>query len=202
MLRELRPAAPVRPVHLDDTIERDLRLDSLSRVELVLRIEHAFGVRLPERLATAARTPRDLLDAIARAEPGTGATPLPPVAAPLAEPVAGTPEHASTIIEAFRWHLERHPDREHITLIEGDETLETISYARLWADAGEVARGLTAAGIGRGDAVALMLPTSSAFFQVFLGAMRVGAVPVPMYPPLRLWCLLLAGLPLVVGGAA
>ena len=66
MLRELRPEAPMRPVRLDDRIDRDLGLDSLSRVELVLRIEHAFGVHLPERLATAARTPRDLLDAIAK----------------------------------------------------------------------------------------------------------------------------------------
>jgi acyl carrier protein len=185
MLGELRPGAPIRTVHLDDRIERDLGLDSLSRLELVLRIEHAFGVRLPERLAAAARTPRDLLDAIAQAEPTTGDVPLPPVPRPLPQPVAGTPEGATTIIEAFRWHLEHHPDREHITLIEGDETLETISYARLWTDAGEVARGLTAAGVARGDTVALMLPTSSAFFQVFLGAMRIGAVPVPMYPPLR-----------------
>jgi len=185
MLRELRPAAPIGPVHLDDRIERDLGLDSLSRVELVLRIEHAFGIRLPERLATAARTPRDLLDAIAQAEPATGVVPLPPMPAPLPEPVVGTPEAATTIVEAFCWHLERHPDREHITLIEGDETQETISYARLWADAGEVARGLTAAGVGCRDTVALMLPTSSAFFRVFLGAMRIGAVPVPMYPPLR-----------------
>ncbi len=185
MLRELRPGAPIQPVHLDDRIERDLGLDSLSRVELVLRIEHAFGIRLPESLATAARTPRDLLDAIAQAEPATGAIPLPPMPTPRPEPVVGTPEAAATIIEAFRWHLERHPDREHITLIEGDEKLETISYARLWADAGEVACGLAAVGISRGDTVALMLPTSSAFFQVFLGAMRVGAIPVPMYPPLR-----------------
>lgn len=185
MLRELRPGAPLQPVHLDDRIERDLGLDSLSRVELVLRIEHAFGIRLPERLATAARTPRDLLDAIAQAEPAAGVVPLPPVPVPLPEPIVGTPEVAATIIEAFRWHLERHPDREHITLIEGDEALDTISYARLWADAGEVARGLTAEGVGQGDAVALMLPTGSAFFQVFLGVMRIGAVPVPMYPPLR-----------------
>ena len=185
MLHELRPAAPIRLVHLDDTIERDLGLDSLSRVELVLRIEHAFGIRLPERLATAARTPRDLLEAIAQAEPAAGAGPLPSAASPPPEPVVGTPEAAATIVDAFRWHLERHPDREHITLIEGDETLETLSYARLWAGAGEVARGLTEAGIGRGDTVALMLPTCSAFFEVFLGAMRIGAVPVPMYPPLR-----------------
>jgi acyl carrier protein len=185
MLHELRSAPPSRTVHLDDSIERDLGLDSLSRVELVLRIEHAFGIRLPERLATAARTPRDLLDAIEQAEHTTDVVSLPPVPAPPPEPVVGIPEAAATVIDAFRWHLDRHPDREHITLIESDEALETLSYARLWAGAGEIACGLTAAGLGRGDTVAIMLPTCSAFFEVFLGAMRIGAIPVPMYPPVR-----------------
>ncbi len=185
MLHELRPSAPPRAVHLGDSIERDLGLDSLSRVELVLRVERAFGVRLPEPLAAAARTPRDVLEAIAKAEPVSGAVALPPAPPPPPEPVAGTPEDAATILDAFRWHLERHPEREHITLLDGDETLGTISYVRLWADAQEAARGLAALGIGHNDAVALMLPTSSAFFQAFLGTMLVGAVPVPMYPPVR-----------------
>ncbi len=185
MLRELRPEAALPSVGLDDRIERDLGLDSLSRVELMLRIERAFGVRLPERLAAAARTPRDLLDAIAKAERGPRSVQLARTPARLPQPVVGTPENASTIIEAFCWHLAHHPEREHIRLIDGDETLETLSYGQLWAAAGEVARGLRAAGIVRGDAVALMLPTGSAFFQAFLGAMRIGAVPVPLYPPLR-----------------
>jgi 1-acyl-sn-glycerol-3-phosphate acyltransferase len=185
MLHELRPGATVPPVHLDDSIERDLALDSLSRAELRLRIERSFGVRLPEALATSARTPRELLEAIAAAQPESQAVPL--AAAPFAspEPVAGTPERAGTMIEAFQWHVERHPDRQHIALLEGDEIHDTLTYAQLWEAAGEVAQGLVARGLKRGDTVALMLPTSSAFFQAFLGAMRIGAVPVPMYPPLR-----------------
>ncbi|HTR58176.1 MAG TPA: AMP-binding protein [Casimicrobiaceae bacterium] len=185
MLRELRPAAPLQPAHLDDSIERDLALDSLSRAELLLRIERSFGIRLPERLATTARTPRDLLAAIAAAEPGAPVLALPPTSPPAPEPVEGTPEHAKTMVEAFLWHVERHPERDHIMLLEGDEIRETLSYARLWEGAGEVAKGLAVRGVSRGDAVALMLPTGSAFFQAFLGAMRIGAVPVPMYPPLR-----------------
>src|SRR5690348_15114343 len=76
MLRELRPAAAAPEVRLDDTIERDLGLDSLSRTELALRIERAFDVRLPEQAALTARTPRELLNAIARAR----RIPLPAVA--------------------------------------------------------------------------------------------------------------------------
>ena len=185
MLQELRPRAALQRVSLDDSIERDLALDSLSRAELMLRIERTFGVRLPDRLAMAARTPRDLLRAIAVAPRPSGRAPLP--AAPIAppEPVEGAPEHARSIVEAFLWHVERHPDRDHITLLEGDEVRETLTYERLWEAAGEVAQGLAAHGVGKGDAVALMLPTGSAFFEACLGAMRIGALPVPMYPPVR-----------------
>ena len=43
-LAELHPgAAWIRPVKLDSALERDLGLDSLSRVELAVRIERAFG---------------------------------------------------------------------------------------------------------------------------------------------------------------
>ena len=185
MLRELRPAGSAPSPGLDDSIERDLGFDSLSRAELVLRIERGFAVRLPEDLAASAGTLRDLLDAVRRGEPRSGASPPPPVPTPPPAPIAGTPEAALTIVEAFRWHVERHPEREHITLLAGDEIRESMSYGRLWADAGAVAAGLAVQGIGAGDAVAIMLPTGSAFFQAFLGAMRVGAVPVPMYPPLR-----------------
>ncbi len=101
------------------------------------------------------------------------------------EGVAGTPSDATTILEAFRWHLDRHPDREHITLLDGDEAIETVTYRQLWTDATETARGLESQGIARGDAVVIMLPTCREFFEVCLGAMLIGAVPVPMYPPLR-----------------
>ena len=185
MLRELRPETILRPARLDDSIERDLGLDSLSRAELALRIERALDARVPERAALGARTPRELLAAIAGAPPGRGSMPLTHSPAARPTPVEGTPQSASTIVDAFRWHLEGHPDREHVTLLDGDDVLETMSYAQLWSAAGEVARGLAAAGIGGGDTVALMLPTGSAFLHAFLGAMRIGAVPVPMYPPLR-----------------
>ncbi|MGE5088554.1 MAG: AMP-binding protein, partial [Candidatus Levyibacteriota bacterium] len=184
MLEELRPGAPARMPRLDDAIERDLGFDSLSRVELVLRIEKAFGVRLPEGLATSARTLRDLLDATREGQPRAApATPTPRASPP--EIVAGAPDDARTMVEAFRWHVERHPEREHIALLDGDQIGETLSYVRLWSDAGAVAAGLAARGIGAGDTVAIMLPTGSGFFQAFLGAMRIGAIPVPMYPPLR-----------------
>ncbi|HEX4883287.1 MAG TPA: AMP-binding protein, partial [Casimicrobiaceae bacterium] len=185
MLAELRPASPAPPVALDDALDHDLGLDSLSRAELLVRVERAFGVTLPDHLAGAARTPRALAEAIATAKPKGPPVALVPAPVPPPAIVAGTPDAATTLVDAFRWHVERHPDREHITLLEGDEPLETMTYAHLWDAACDVAAGLAAAGVGRGDKVALMLPTGSAFFHAFLGSLLAGAVPVPLYPPLR-----------------
>jgi len=59
-----------------------------------------------------------------------------------------------------------------------------------WAEIREralaVAGGLLAIGIERGDRVALVFPTGSEFFAAFFGAQLAGAVPVPLYPPVRL----------------
>ena len=64
MLRELQgDNAP--PVELDDELDRTLGIDSLVRMELMLRLEREFDVRLPEAAVQEAQTPRDLLRAIA-----------------------------------------------------------------------------------------------------------------------------------------
>jgi len=49
-----------------------------------------------------------------------------------------------------------------------------------------VASGLLAIGIGSGDRVALVFPTGIEFFAAFFGAQLAGAVPAPLYPPVRL----------------
>ena len=65
-----------RAVELDSDLESDLGFDSLGRAELLLRLERAFKIRLPERLLGEADTPRDLLDAVL-AESSTGAATAP-----------------------------------------------------------------------------------------------------------------------------
>jgi acyl-CoA synthetase (AMP-forming)/AMP-acid ligase II len=62
-----------------------------------------------------------------------------------------------------------------------------------WAEADERARScaarLRALGVVLGDRVAIVLPTSPAFATTFFGVALAGAVPVPLYPPLRLGAL-------------
>jgi acyl carrier protein len=52
---------------LDSTLQSDLGLDSLERVELLHRIEEAFKVRLPDETFAPAATLRDPLATIERA---------------------------------------------------------------------------------------------------------------------------------------
>src|SRR5271163_3902464 len=47
-------------------LERELGLGSLERVELMLRLGDACGVRLPDRVVAEADTVQDLIDAILR----------------------------------------------------------------------------------------------------------------------------------------
>src|SRR5207302_1859713 len=41
-------------------------------------------------------------------------------------------------------------------------------------------------GIRAGDRVAIVLPTGEDFMDAFFGALLAGAIPVPLYPPVRL----------------
>ncbi|MGH8570081.1 MAG: acyl carrier protein, partial [Gammaproteobacteria bacterium] len=52
---------------LSSSLDRDVGLDSLGRVELLARIERRLGVHLPEQTAVEAQTIGDLLQALHRA---------------------------------------------------------------------------------------------------------------------------------------
>jgi len=47
------------------------------------------------------------------------------------------------------------------------------------------AAGLLELGVRRGDRIALVYPTRPEFLDAFFGALLAGAVPVPLYPPVR-----------------
>jgi 1-acyl-sn-glycerol-3-phosphate acyltransferase len=57
-------------VSLDAGLDTDLGLDSVSVAELLVRTEEQFGVSLPVETLATARTPRDLLAAVAMASAG------------------------------------------------------------------------------------------------------------------------------------
>ncbi|MBI4594401.1 MAG: AMP-binding protein [Candidatus Rokubacteria bacterium] len=89
------------------------------------------------------------------------------------------PLTAPTLIELMRRRAEGSADRPYFHLYG-----ETVTYGRLWAQSARYAAALRRAGVGAGDTVCLVYPTCAEFFYTFLGALRAGAVPVPLYPTL------------------
>jgi fatty-acyl-CoA synthase len=182
LVRELTGGAARRP-NLDDSLDRDLGISSLERVELLLRLDHAFGVRLPDSVMAEAVTPRDLVTALLHAAPPAGEEV--PTVRQGTTPTTSIPAEARSLVEALRWHAEHTPERIHLHLRNEDGTETPITYGELVVASSAVAGGLRALGVSRGDRVALMLRTERAFFEVFSGALMIGAVPVPLYPPIR-----------------
>ncbi|HSH14256.1 MAG TPA: AMP-binding protein, partial [Desulfurivibrionaceae bacterium] len=188
LVGEVHPGIPPDAVNLDSSLDRELGLDSLTRVELLARLERTFGLSLPERVLAGAETPRDLLRGIEAAtagpRPNLARPPTPVVVKPGGsrhEP----PAQAATLIEALRYHAEQQPDRPHIRFFSDSGEGEIITYGELWRESAAVAAGLQHFGLAVGDRVLLMLPTGRDYFLAFAGVLLAGGAPVPVYPPGR-----------------
>ncbi|TFH43619.1 MAG: acyl-phosphate glycerol 3-phosphate acyltransferase, partial [Lysobacterales bacterium] len=172
-------------VTLDSTLDRDLGLDSLARVELLVRLEQSFGATLTEATLANVDTPRDVLRALLAANPGVraGNAALVEDAAVAEVPV---PSAAETLLEALDWHVRAHPERIHVRLYAETGSIENISYGDLLDGARAVAAGLRRLDVSAGQCVAIMLPTGADYLYSFMGILLAGGIPVPIYPPARL----------------
>jgi fatty-acyl-CoA synthase len=207
LLAELGHAAALRSAGLASHLERDLGLGSLERVELLLRLDQTFGTRLDENVLAAAETVQDLVAAVGAATGVTSARSPDPLglsgagaqaqAAALAAEIAfpgrsrpsqglaeGIPS-AETFQEVLRQRGRADASRTHLIFYEDDAEGPSLTFGALLEGAERVAADLARRGIGRGDTVALMLPTSRDFFLAFAGILLAGATPVPIYPPFR-----------------
>jgi 1-acyl-sn-glycerol-3-phosphate acyltransferase len=183
LVDELGGRSGDRPVGLDDALDRDLGIGSLERVELLVRLEQRYGVRLPDAVMEEAVSPRDLVTAIQGAEP-PGVEAVPPPRSPIGE-ATPAPAGARSLVDALAWHAQASPERVHVFLRDEDGKERPITYGSLWQRAHGVAASLRERRLGRGDTVAIMLRTEAAFFHAFFGVLLAGAVPVPIYPPFR-----------------
>lgn len=183
-----RAEAAPEAVSLSSHLERDVGLDSLGRVELVLRLELRFGLHLPDTAVSSAETVGDLFALVRAAagavdvRPGAAAVPVNPVAAP--RPALGVPKAATTLNEVLAWHAEQHPDATHAIVLD-DQQSHPVTYGQLRDGARRVAASMQRAGVQPGTTVVLMLPTAVEYLYVFFGVLLAGAVPVPIYPPTR-----------------
>jgi acyl carrier protein len=182
--REARPSITPE-VTLDSSLEKELGLDSLARVELVLRLEREFGTSLPEQALATAETPRDLLRFLLSSAGHAPRAADTSVASLAHSTDVRPPLKAQTLTEALEYHVERQPDRLTVHLYEeGEET--PITYRQLYDGALGYAARLSQAGLQPGQMVAIMLPTCKEYLFSFYGVLLAGGVPVPLYPPARL----------------
>jgi 1-acyl-sn-glycerol-3-phosphate acyltransferase len=177
-------------------LDRDLGLGSLERVELLARIETAFGVRLPDRVVAEANTPEDLAKALLVAP---GAETLEDEAASALRAAITTQKmhreatdagvfSAETLLDVLWYRAMHDAERTHLLITEetgGKERSVTLTFGELYAAAQRCAGELARRDVPAGGRVALMLPTSRAFFVSYAGILLAGAIPVPIYPPFR-----------------
>ena len=196
LLEELGSQGALPMLSLTSHLDRDLGLGSLERVELLSRLETAFGVRLPDRVAAEANTPENLIQAILGA-PVTG---VEEEELPSALRASATAQQlhrdgqqsgvfaAETLIEVLRYRAANDAERAHLHITEdtdGEERSLTLTFGELYAAAQRCAAEFARRGVPAGGRVALMLPTSRAFFVSYAGILLAGAIPVPIYPPFR-----------------
>ena len=105
LVEELGGPAARMTVSARVSLERDLGIGSLERVELLVRLEEAFGVRLPDSAMTAAESLRDLARAVLAAEPPVAGSR--PAAGAVPGPGTPAPPSAATLIEVLDWHAQR-----------------------------------------------------------------------------------------------
>lgn len=182
---EVNPRGPVPSVTPESRFDSDLGLDSLSRAELLSRIEKAFHVHLPPELFGDVATPADVLRALASQAQASMSAPH--ATADLAAPPdqLDPPLDARTLVEGLRWHATRHPAQTHIVLADDPSSVQTLTYEALYRSARRIAHGLRSLGVAPADTVALMLPTGSDYFTCFAGILLAGADAVPVYPPVQ-----------------
>ncbi len=183
-VREARGPRALAAIGPDASLERDLGLGSLERVELLSRLESRFQKRAPERTLGEAETPRDLARAFGSATEvllGGEREALPTATFRSGQnPASG----ARTLPDVLALWARTAPELSHIYLTEEGGPEETITYSELYREALLVAGAFEAHGVRGGDKVAIMLGTSRGFFAAFMGALFARAVPVPLYPPL------------------
>ncbi|MDE1464054.1 AMP-binding protein [Spartinivicinus poritis] len=184
LAEELHPhLGRLHHVTLDCDLDRDLGLDSLGRAELILRLDRAFKVHLPDELLSSANSLQDLLDALQVAKPaGSGWT---RDEIPISLPEVKEPITATTLIDVLNFHATTHPERPHLKVWQSEALEQSLSYGALHTAALKIAKGLIEHGLEPGARVAIMLATKPDFFEVFFGILYAGGVPVPLYPPFR-----------------
>src|SRR5947207_729701 len=153
-------------------------------------------MRLPDRVTSEANTPEELARAILSA-PGLIAEDEEESSALRASVTVQKLHHAGTdagvfsaetIIDVLRYRAAHDSELDHLLITEDSDAGErsfTLTFGELYSAGNRCAAELARRAVPAGGRVALMLPTSRAFFVSYAGILLAGAIPVPIYPPFR-----------------
>jgi acyl-CoA synthetase (AMP-forming)/AMP-acid ligase II len=78
------------------------------------------------------------------------------------------------------------PNRNAIQIVNGKSTIEkSITYAQFWENTGTLAAHFLKEGIKKSERVMIVYPNTAQleYFTAFVACLRVGIVPVSIYPP-------------------
>ena len=198
-LTELGAYRALRRLSLKVSLEEDLGLGSLERVELLLRLEIELGLKFPEHLLSEAKTIKDIVGVVFEQEQETchsnknnqsSRVNSLQKAKQVQDGMGGIDCWSKnggwpgTLDAALSYYAQQSWDRPHIHLRLEDGQMQVISYGKLFAESSRVAGVLIEKwGLNPGDRVGVMLPTGSDFFYAFFGIILSGGIPVPLYPP-------------------
>jgi len=173
LLTELGSQGALPLLNLSSQLDRDLGLGSLERVELLTRLEAAFGMRLPDGVASEANTPEDLARAILET-PGATETAEEPESALRAaaktqrlhrEAVGEEVFSAETLIDVLRYRAKHNAEEAHLLITEegpGGESTSTLTFGELHAAAQRLAEELARRGVPVGGRTDTASASSSA----------------------------------------
>src|SRR5258707_4334002 len=143
LLDELGSQGVLPILNAKSQLDRDLGLGSLERVELLARLETAFELRLPDRVASEANTPEDLARAILAA-PGTNVE-VEEADSALRASVTVQKLHraakeegvfaAETLIDVLRYRATHDAERNHLLITEESEAggrSLTLAFCQLY----------------------------------------------------------------------
>lgn len=182
-LRELGAERALQNLSINASLDKDLGIDSLGKVELIHRINTQFKIQLSETVLTEAQILKDLIDAIEKANPAVHyqANQF----ADRLEHIQFNADNEENIVDIFLKYNQLYHDRPHIYLRDETGAERLVTYGDLYQSAKAVAIGLREHGLQRGETVALMVPTSKDYFSAYIGTLLAGGIPISIYPPYR-----------------
>lgn len=93
---------------------------------------------------------------------------------------------SATLADVIEAAAAADPERYGFRFLDRQERATWVPFREFRSRVAATASAMREHGVGRGDRVAIVLPTCPAFLEAFFAAQWIGAIPVALYPPLRL----------------